>query len=69
MVFVLRTLSDNALYLYRVSWIYLERCQNFGADTMMKALTDERTLKISEGIPEQLNCTPGIFFSFCPFFF
>ena len=45
MVFVLRTSSDNALYLYRVSWKYLERCQNFGADTMMKALTDERTLK------------------------
>ena len=48
------TSSDHGLYLYQVSWNYLERYQSYGPDTNVQPLTDGQTdgqtLKSSEGI-------------------
>ena len=35
--------SGHALYLWQVSWNYLERYQSYGADTNDQSLTDGRT--------------------------
>ena len=48
------TSSDHGLYLYQVSWNYLEWYQSYGPDTNVQPLTegqtDGQTLKSSEGI-------------------
>ena len=43
MVVNLCTSSDHGLYLYQVSWNYLERYQSYGPDTNVQPLTDGRT--------------------------
>ena len=43
------TSPDHGLYLYQVSWNYLERYQRYGPDTNVQPLTDGRTDRRTDG--------------------
>ena len=43
------TSSDHGLYLYQVSWNYLERYQSYGPDTNVQPLTNGRTDRRTDG--------------------